>query len=114
MSIKGQRERAQRAKEGKCKYLVHVCIAGSVIKARISYNYHPGSCAAQFSVVKRAKGDYMWDAGPKVSKHKKPQNPGCFLLQISLHSLGSSLSQHIHNAAIHTCVTQSVVYVFSF
>lgn len=70
--------------EGKCKYLVHLCIAASVIKARMSYNYRPGSCAAKFSVVKKGKkqGDYMWDMGPQSIESSKPQNPGCFLLQI--------------------------------
>lgn len=48
---KGRSERAKREEEGKCKYLVHLCIAASVIKAREGYNYRPGSCAAQFSLV---------------------------------------------------------------
>lgn len=66
----------ERKKEGKCKYLVHLCIAASVIKARMSYNYHPGSCAAHFSVVKKGEkqGDYMWDTGPQSIESSKPQN----------------------------------------
>lgn len=64
---KGQKEK----KEGKCKYLVHLCITASVIRAQISYNYRPGSCAAQFSLVKKRqkKGGTVcgtWDL--KVSK----------------------------------------------
>lgn len=31
----------------------------------------------------------MWDTGPQSIESSKPQNQGSFLLQISLHSLGS-------------------------
>lgn len=66
-----------REKEGKCKYLVHLCMAASVIKARISYNYRPGSCAAQFSLVKKKKhnrqivGRGRLNVGHGTSKYRK-------------------------------------------
>lgn len=48
---KGRSERAKREEEGKCKYLVHLCIVASAIQAEEGYNYRPGSRAAQFSLV---------------------------------------------------------------
>jgi len=87
------------------KYL-HDCLCD---KAQMSYNYQPGSCAAQFSVVKKKKAKkqvgYMWDKGPQSIESLKPQNPGCFLLQISLYSPGLTLLLRIHIAEIHTDMT---------
>lgn len=41
----------------------------------------------------------MWDTGPQSIESSKPQNPGCFLLHTSFHSLESSALVHIHNAS---------------
>lgn len=58
------------AQREKCKYLVHLCMAASLIKARKGYNYHPGSCATHFSVMKEGnkQGD---DMGHGTSKYQK-------------------------------------------
>lgn len=71
-------------------------------------------CSVLCSKKGKKPGDYMWDAGPQSIEAQKPQNPGYFLLQISLNSLGSSLLLHIHIAAVHTCMTQSVQEVCTF
>lgn len=74
-------------KEGKCKYLVHLCIAASVIKARVSYNYHLGSCAAQFSVVKK-KGKKQGGlyVGHGTSKYRKLKTSKPRLLPVTNNS----------------------------
>lgn len=86
-----------------------ICIAASVIKARMSSSYLPGSCAARFSVVKKkqeAGGLYVEPQSTKAS------NPCCFLLQISLLSHCSSLLLCI--SAIHTEVTRGRLNVRLF
>lgn len=81
---KGRSERAKREEEGKCKYLVHLCIAASAIKAREGYNYRSGSCAAQFSLVWRqaASGRRLnGTLGLRVTDEKifkQPQKPWSF------------------------------------
>lgn len=49
----------------------------------------------------------IWDMGPQSIRSSNPQNPGCFLLQICAYSLGLSLLLHVHNAAIHSDMTQA-------
>lgn len=73
-----------RKKEGKCKYLVHLCITASVIRAQMSYNYRPGSCAAQFSLVKKEGGLYV---GHGTSKYRKLKTSKPRLFPVASESL---------------------------
>lgn len=47
----------------------------------------------------------MWDMGPQSIESLKPRNPGYFLLQVSLYSLGTSLLVHIRCGTSYTCMT---------
>lgn len=69
---KGGSERAKR-EEGKCKYLVHLCIAASVIKPErviiITQDHVPlGSLLCD---GRRRAGGVKWDAGPCKQGRKK-------------------------------------------
>lgn len=104
---KGRSERAKREEEGKCKYLVHLCIAASAIKAREGYNYRSGSCAAQFSLVWRqaASGRRLnGTLGLRVTDEKKVSSnlkrPWSFPVASDHRSQGLSLLLHIFNVHI--------------